>query len=155
MNFNRKDVVTGLIVILLIIGGAYLYRYLKKPRTTTPTPSPVSFEFKKDFTDSFKIDIPEDANTIELKDVTGGDSRGIATDNEILVDANEPETGFYYEAWLENSEKMVSLGKLQIAKGGWLVKYDKSKNLNSTKVIISLEKTNDNKIEKKILEGSF
>lgn len=155
MNFNRKDVVTGLIVILLIIGGAYLYKYLKKPRTQTPTPSPASIEIRKDFSDSFKINIPDNVNTIELKDITGGDSRGIATDSEILVDAADPNLGYYYEAWLESSDKLVSLGKLKVAKGGWLIEYDKSKNLNSTKVVISIEKVNDNKIEKRILEGSF
>lgn len=155
MNFNRKDVVTGLIIILLIIGGAYLYKYLKKPRTQTPTPSPVSFEFKKDFSDSFKIDIPDNVSSIELRDVSGGDSRGIATENEILVDANNPDENKYYEAWLEKDDKLVSLGKLQMAKGGWLLNYDKSKYSDYKKIIISLEKTNDNKIEKKILEGSF
>lgn len=155
MNFNRKDVVTGLIIIFLIIGGAYLYRYLKNPRTTTPTPSPVSFEFRKDFEDSFKLDIPDNVNSIELKDVSGGDGRGIATENEILVDANNPDENKYYEAWLEKDDKLVSLGKLQMAKGGWLLNYDKSKYSDYKKIIISLEKTNDNKIEKKILEGSF
>lgn len=155
MNSNRKDIVTGLIVILLIVGGVYLFKYLKKPRVTVSTPSPVSYEFQKDFEDSFRLDIPDDVNSVELKDVAGGDSRGIATDNEVLVDAEDPETGYYYEAWLEKESGLVSLGKLRVAKGGWLIEYDRSKYPTSTKVIISLEKKNDNKIEKKILEGSF
>lgn len=155
MNFNRKDVVTGLIVILLIIGGAYLYRYLKKPRTQTPTPSPASFEFRKDLEDSFKLDIPDNVNSIELKDISGGDGRGIATDKEILVDANDPEAGYFYQAWLENSGKLIPLTKLQIAKGGWIANYDRTKYPEYKKLIISLEKVNDNKIEKILLEGSF
>lgn len=155
MNFNRKDVIVGFIVILVAVSGAYLYRYLKKPKAVVSTQSPASYEFQKDFEDSFKLDIPDNVNSIELKDVSGGDSRGIATDNEILVDAPDPDTGFYYEAWLEKESGLVSLGKLKIAKGGWLIEYDKSKNVGSTKVIISLEEVNDNKVEKRILEGSF
>lgn len=161
MNYNKKDIITGLVVILLIIGGVYLFKYLKKDKAVLPTSSPVSYEFKKDFDtesgylDSFLKNIPDNVNTIELKDITDGDSRGIATDSEILVDAADPDSGYYYEAWLESSDKLVSLGKLKVAKGGWLIEYDKSKNAGSTKVVISLEKVNDNKIEKRILEGSF
>lgn len=155
MNYNRKDIITGLVVILVIIGGVYLFKYLKKDKVVLPTSSPASYEFKKDFEDSFKLDIPDNINSIELKDISGGDSRGIATDSEILLDASDPETGYYYEAWLESSDKLVSLGKFRVAKGGWLIEYDKSKNEDSTKVVISLEKVNDNKIEKRILEGSF
>ncbi|MFZ3301541.1 MAG: hypothetical protein WA152_02400 [Microgenomates group bacterium] len=155
MNSNRKDIITGLIVILLVIGGVYLFKYLKKDKAITPTPSPASYEFKKDFEDTFKLDIPDNVNSIELKDISGGDSRGIATNNEVLVDASDPEAGYYYEAWLENSDKFVSLGKLQVAKGGWMLEYNGSKYPEYKKIVISLEKANDNKIEKKILEGSF
>lgn len=149
-----SNVVIGFVIIILIVAGAFYYRKTLRDKKVS-APTPVSIEFKKDFADSFKIDIPSDVNTIELKDVSGGDSRGIATNREILIDANDPEKGFYYEAWLESSDKLVSLGKLQIAKGGWILSYDNSKNLDSTKVVISLEKINDNKIEKRILEGSF
>ena len=155
MNHNRKDIITGLVVVLLIIGGVYLFKYLKKDKTVVSTSSPASYEFKKDFSDSFKINIPDDVSFIELKDISGGDSRGIATDSEILVDAADTDTGYYYEAWLESSDKLVSLGKLKVAKGGWLIEYDRSKYPTSTKVVVSLEKLNDNKIEKRILEGSF
>ncbi len=154
MNYNRKDIITGLVVILVIIGGVYLFRYLKKNKVVLPTSSPASYEFKKDFEDSFKLDIPDEVNSIELKDVTGGDSRGIATENEILVDANDPESGFY-QAWIEKDGVLTSLGKLTIAKGGWLIEYSMPNIVENSKVVVSLEINNDNKIEKRILEGSF
>lgn len=154
MKYTKKDVVTGFVIILLIIAGAYYYKKIRTPKSPV-TPTPVSIEFKKDFEDNFKYDIPDNVNSIELKDVTGGDSRGIATDKEILVDANNPDENKYYEAWLEKDDKLVSLGKLQMAKGGWLLNYDKSKYEGYNKIIISLEKIDDNKIEEKILEGSF
>lgn len=155
MNYSKKDVITGFVIILLIIVGVYLYQKNNNKVVPESITTPVSFEFKKDFADSFKIDIPVDATSVELKDVLGGDSRGIATETEILVDANNPTESKYYEAWLEKDDKLVSLGKLQMAKGGWLLNYDKSKYGEYKKIIVSLEKINDNKIETRILEGSF
>jgi len=154
MNFNKKDVFTGFVVILFVVAGVYLYKYLKTPRTTSVTQTPISYEFKKDFEDTFKLDIPDNANSIELKDITGGDSRGIATENEVLVDANDPESGFY-QAWIEKDGVLTSLGKLTTAKGGWLVEYSMPISVENSKVVVSLEMNNDNKIEKRILEGSF
>lgn len=161
MNFNKRDVITGVVVILFVIGGVYLYKYFKNPQPTTTTQTPVSYEFQKDFDtesgylDSFLKNIPDNVNAIELMDVAGGDSRGIATENEILVDANEPENGFYYQAWIEKDGVLTLLGKLRTAKGGWLIEYSMPNLVENSKVIVSLEKNNDNKIEKRILEGSF
>lgn len=155
MNSNKKDIVTGIIVVLVVIGGVYLFRYLKKDKTITPSSSPVSYEFKKDFEESFNFDIPDNVNSIELKDISGGDGRGIATESEILADIDEPESGYFYEAWLDNGENIVSLGKLKSIKGGWLVEYKKGSNPGYNKVVVSLEKVDDKKIEKRILEGSF
>ena len=68
---------------------------------------------------------------------------------------NDPEAGFFYNAWLEKDGNVVSLGKLQAAKGGWLLEYDNIQYSDYKNIIISLEKVNDNKLEKRILEGSF
>ena len=156
MNFSKRDILIGFIIIALIIFGASYYRKIKNPfNKATSISTPISISFKDEFENNFKYDIPEDQNSIELKDVSGGDARGIATEKEILVDAADPSTGYYYEAWLIKDDQAVSLGKLQVAKGGWLLEYDKNKNSEYQKIIISLEKINDNKIETKILEGSF
>lgn len=161
MNYSKKDVVTGFVIIFIIIAGVYFYKYLNNKEAPVSVTSPASFEFKKEFSDSFKIEIPDGVNSVELKDISGGDGRGIATETEILVDADDPATNEYYEAWLEKDNKLVSLGKLQMAKGGWLLNYDKSKYEDYKKIIVSLEKITDvysitdNKIETRILEGSF
>ncbi len=154
MNFNKKDVFTGFVVILFVVAGVYLYRYLKTARPTSVIQTPISYEFKKDFEDTFMLDIPDNVNSIELKDITGGDSRGIATENEVLVDANDPKSGFY-QAWIEKDGVLTSLGKLTTAKGGWLVEYSMPSGVENSKVVVSLEMNNDNRIEKRILEGSF
>lgn len=150
MNFSKKDIVIGFIIIAVAVSGAYFYRKLKSPKTTiVSNPTPISFQ--KDLEDSFKYDIPDNINSIELK----GDGRGIATKNEVLVDIEDPSFGYFYQAWIENNGNLVSLGKLQMAKGGWLLDYSNLKLDEVQKIIISLEKNYDGKMEKKILEGSF
>ncbi len=161
MNYSKRDVITGFIIIVLIILGIFYFTKIKDKKITnpfakaTPTSSPVQISFKKELENNFKYTIPEDRNSIELKDVNGGNSRGIATEKEILIDVDDPQTGYFYQGWLVKDDKVVSLGKLQTAKGGWLLEYDKSKNADYPKIVISLEKTLDSKIETKILEGSF
>ncbi len=155
MRFNRRDVWVGLAIVLVVIIVGLLIRRSRN-RVTTTTPTPISnTSLTQEIQDKFKYQIPKDVNSIELKDATGGDSRGIATEKEILVDAPTPETGYFYQGWLENNGNLVSLGKLQIAKGGWLINFDGTKYPDHKKVIVSQEKVLDNTLEKKILEGSF
>ncbi|HLD92034.1 MAG TPA: hypothetical protein VI795_01415 [Patescibacteria group bacterium] len=154
MNFNRKDVFIGLVIIVVVVLGAILYKRLKAPKVI-PSPAPQTVNYKEELENIFNLDIPENTNTINLKDVSGGNARGIATSSEVLVDIEDPENGYFYQGWLEDGGKLISLGKLQIAKGGWLLEYDGSKYPSYKKIIISLEKKLDSTLEKRILEGSF
>ncbi|WKZ25414.1 MAG: hypothetical protein QY322_03445 [bacterium] len=154
MEYKKKDVVIGFIIILLILFGLYTYRKIKTPKPlNTDTNNGISFI--EELKDSFNYEIADDVKTIRLEDVSGGDGRGIATENEILADLSDPETGYYYQVWLEKNGEYISLGKMGIVKGGWLSKYDKSSYEGYNNVVVSLEKVVDNKIETKILEGSF
>ena len=126
MNYSKRDVVIGFVIIILIVLGAFYYKKINNPfKKISSSPTPVSIYFKDEFENSFKYDIPEDRNSIELKDVTGGNGRGIATKNEILADIEDPAANYFYQAWLENDGKLVLLGKLQAVKGGWLIEYNK------------------------------
>lgn len=155
MSFNRRDVILGLVIVVIIIAGALLYKNLKKDRVSaTPTPVPTSIT-KNKIQEMFKYEIPDDVTYIELRDVSGGDGRGIATPSEILVDLPDPESGYFYQGWLEGGDKLVSLGKLRPAKGGWLLDYDARRYSEYKKVVVSLERVFDNSIEKRILEGTF
>lgn len=154
MRFNRRDVILGLVIVVIVIFGTLLVRRYRTSRLaqTTPTPTP---SIRKDIQDQFKYQIPENTATTELKDVSGGDGRALATDKEILADIADPKPGYFYQAWLENNGKLVSLGRLVSAKGGWMVSYDASKNPDYKKIIVSEEKVFDNTIETRVLEGSF
>jgi len=154
MNYSKKDIIIGFIIIAVVVSGAFLYRKLKNPKISL-APTPTSISFQKDLEDSFKYDIPDDVDSIELKDVSNKNGRGIATKNEVLADIEDPIKGYFYQAWTEKSGNFVSLGKLQKVKGGWLLEYSNLKLDDVEKIVISLEKDYDAKIEKKILEGSF
>lgn len=144
--------IIGIIIILIIIGGAYLYKKLNTPKLEIST-TPTSIEFQEDVENDFKYNIPENTTTVELK----GDGRGLTTNKEILADVENPATGYFYEAWLQDSGNgnLTSLGKLVEGKGGWMLEFPVISNTEGQKIIISLEKKFDNEIEKKILEGSF
>lgn len=147
----RRDVIIGLIVLIILIVGVFWIKKIRDNRNLklAPTPSP-SVEQRISETFGNGIQIPDDVNKIELKDVSGSDAFGVATSDTVLADLPDPENGSFYQVWMEKDGKLTSLGKMRIAKGGWL--YEGSV---SGKVIISLEKVYDNKMETRILEGSF
>lgn len=156
MQYSKKDIIIGFIIIVVVIIGAYTFKRIKNSKVTPASkPSPVSITFKKELEDNFKTNIPDNTNSIELKDISGGNGRGLATNKEILADIEDPTQGYFYEAWLENNGQLISLGKLQPVKGGWLLDYDGSKYPTYKNIIVTLENKFDNKIEKRILEGSF
>lgn len=143
---RTRDIVIGL-VILAVVAGAIVW--IRRARTTpAPLPTP-SIEEKIEKT--FNFEIPEDVDRAELKDVSGGGGAGIATRDTVLADLPDPEGGYFYQAWTEKDGKLISLGKMRLAKGGWIFEG----SVAGQKVIVSKEKIFDSKIETKILEGSF
>ena len=155
-NLGRKDIITGLIILAVIAGLVYWFK-LRKPTPTVPVSTTPSIEqVEGAIEDKFKFTVPDNVEKALLKDITGGDGSGIATRTEILVDLPDPEPGTYYQAWLENSGgKLLSLGRLAIAKGGWMVTYNGKAYPTYNKVVISQEKVVDGSIEERVLEGNF
>lgn len=167
---NRRDIVIGALV-LLFLGGMLYYRSrtsnsdLKVPEAQTQ-----SSQTESSLEEKFKVDIPDDAKKAELKDVNGGDRSGIVSKTNsdgnntftVLADLPEPGIGGFYQGWLVRGEEgvdnynLVSLGRLQSAKGGYMLNFQ-SKNdyADYTKVVISEEKNQSNKITKSVLEGNF
>jgi hypothetical protein len=73
---------------------------------------------------------------------------GIATRSEILADLPTPAAGQYYQGWLGNGQKLVLIGTLNNAKGGWILDYSSVKYPGYNQVVVTLA-------GKHILEGSF
>ncbi len=146
---RSRDILTGFIVLVVLIGGALLIRNIRNRSQVVPTPTP-SFEQKVKETFG-GITIPTDGERAELKDLSGGGLFGIATEDMVLADLPDLDSGYFYQVWVEKEGTLYSLGKMRIAKGGFLFEG----NVSGEKVIVSREKVFDNKIETRLLEGSF
>lgn len=155
MMRNRRDIIIGIIVLVILAGLFYWYKS-RKPALKVPESTPSIQQVEQSIEDKFKFVVPDNIEKAQLKDITGGDGSGIATRTEILVDLPDPEPGTFYQAWLENANgKLLSLGKLNEAKGGWLIQYNGAAYPTYNKVVISQEKVVDGTIEERVLEGSF
>src|SRR3989344_5249560 len=133
---KRRDIVIGSVILLLLVGVIYWNRRnrrleeLKVPETLTKS-------VEETLEDKFKIEIPEDIDKAELKDVLGGTASGIATRK------------------FENYT-VISTGRPQLTKGGWTLSFESKVDYSDhSKVIITLEKKADNTPEKVIIEGNF
>lgn len=163
MKLNKKDIVIGLIV-LGILGAVVFFvsRSNKAPEIgniATPTISP-----QKKIENSFNITIPDNVDKADLLDVSGGDQTGIATRDSsngvfsltVLADVSDPQAGQFYEAWISKDGQALPLGKLRMAKGGYLLDFSSATDYSSwNKVMVTLEKVNDTTPETHVLEGSF
>ena len=166
---NKRDIVIGFVILVVL---AVVVLSLRRERTASvpnlPQATPVSGEQKIE--SSFKVNIPDDVEKADLKDVSGSDGIAIATrkfENNtytatVLADISDPKAGEFYQAWVskgdlkDSNSEFISLGKLKLAKGGWMIEFRSNTNYSDYKnVLISLESTFDSKPETHILEGSF
>ena len=164
---NRRDIVIGLVMLVLIAGVIY---WRQRNQNSEELKVPETLSSEESFEQKFNLQIPDDVDKADLKDVSGGTSSGFATrkfendlfTHSVLADLQDPETGKFYEGWLlkgnegEEGYSVVSSGRLTLAKGGWMLELRSQNNLSDyTKVLVSLEEKSDRLPEKNILEGSF
>lgn len=151
---KTKDIVIGLVVLVLLILGALWVRKIRKDRTPTLVDTTPTVEER--VTNSFgNFNIPNDVEKKELKDVSGGNGFGIATENMVLADLSDPDSGYFYQVWLEKDGTLLSLGKMRMAKGGWILEKNIGGYSGYQKVFVSRERVFDNTLEAKLLEGSL
>jgi hypothetical protein len=164
---KRRDIVIGLIILVLLAGVIYIRQ---RTRLQEEMVVPETLSTEQVFEEKFNIQIPDDVDKAELKEVGDLGGSGIAIrkfeegqfTHSILVDLPDPETGYFYEGWLAKGEEgeddysIISTGRLRLAKGGWMLDFSSRTDLSDyEKVIVSLERVFDNTIEEKVLEGSF
>ncbi|OGM19745.1 hypothetical protein A2686_05325 [Candidatus Woesebacteria bacterium RIFCSPHIGHO2_01_FULL_38_10] len=159
-TMNKKDIVVGLMILVLLAGAVYLRQ--RGGEEELKVPQTLSTEDKIE--EKFNLVIPEGVDKAELKDVSGGTSSGLATrkfeksvfEHSILADLPDPESGKFYEGWLVKGGELISTGKLKIAKGGWMLNFSSKTNYSDySKVVVTIEEKEDKTPEKYILEGSF
>lgn len=164
-HMNRRDIIIGAIVLVLIVGLVLWVRGRTPKQTSTPTPSS-----QEQIEKSFNLTLPEDVEKADLKDVSGGDGSGIATrkyeegtfTHMVLADLPDQAAGTFYEGWLVRGKmgdanfSFISTGAMSVAKGGYLLEFESKTDYSDyTGVVITLEKVNDKTPETHILEGSF
>jgi len=165
---RRRDIVIGVIILILLAIAVY---FILKPSNDEPEitiDQEPSVEEKLE--ESFRFDIPDDIEKVELKAVKGEDFRAIATrkyedgiyTHTVIADLPDPVGGTFYEGWLmrgnpeDDNFDVVSAGKMVIAKGGYLLNFESSTDYSDYQnVVITLEKVADNNPEEHILDGSF
>ena len=94
------------------------------------------------------LEIPEDADKIELINKSDGVAMGIATKKGIYADLPEPGPGENYQVVLSNGIDSIVLGYLKVTKSGYLLEYDLSKYPGFNKISVI-------KNSVCILEGTF
>ncbi len=164
---KNRDIVIGLVVILVIAGVIFLIR---RPEEEVEDQTPTVEEVEEELEESFKFEIPEDVDKARLVDllklgITGLVTRDVQEDKTtyaVLVDLPDPEEGVFYEAWLvkkdeQGEDTYLSIGRLRVAKGGYLLEHDayEEELKEYDMVIITREKVVDSTPEEVILEGSF
>src|SRR3989304_4838078 len=100
----RRNVVIGLIALVIIAGIIYWYRRTSQTELP-PSPEPT---FEETFENKFNIQVPDDVDKAQLRDVSGGDASGLATriyeggafSHAVLADLLDPASGYFYEGWL-------------------------------------------------------
>lgn len=151
---------------MAVVAGAIVW--IRRARTTpAPLPTP-SIEEKIERT--FNLEIPDNLERADLRDVSGGTGSGIATrkyeggrfTHAALADLSDPAVGYFYEGWLVRGKEgdanfaFISTGKMRVAKGGYLLEFNSSTDYSTySGVVVTLERVDDKKPEAHILEGSF
>lgn len=165
---NKKDIVIGIVIVVVLAFVIYWLRRPSTPQITVlPSPTP-SVEEKLE--SSFKVDIPQDVEKVELRDVVNRGGAAIATKKfenntftmAVLADLPDPASGAFYNVWITQAEvssanaTFVSLGRMRVSKGGWMLEYKSNRDFSPYKgVIITEEKTADTKPETRVMEGTF
>lgn len=156
---KKKDIVIGLVILAVLAGTIYFIRKPRQRLEELPSPS-----IEEKIEESFNLEIPDDVDKAQLRDITGGISSGMATrifengefKHMVLADLPDPVTGVFYEGWLVKDNDFFSTGKMRIAKGGWVLEFESSIDYSDyNKVVVTQELIDDENPETHILEGEF
>jgi len=165
---KTKDLIVG-IVILAILGVVIYFWQTNKRELQVPEPTTNPL-VQEEIEERFNVVLPEDAEKIQLNDAKGEDATAIATRSftdenftlTILASLPVPKEGSYYQGWIVRGEEgesdyaVLTLGRLSVAKGGYVLEFEASKDYsNYDKVVVSEELVPDKEIEEIVLEGSF
>ena len=143
---KSRDVVIGFVFLVILVAGVlWIFRAKNNKTSNLPLPTPnIAQQVKNAFPN-----ILGGVERANLKDVTGGNSIGVATRTEVVANLPELSAGKYYQVLLVNSSgKSVNLGNMRISKSGYILEYNSANFPGYNKVVITQGSTH-------VLEGSF
>ena len=164
-------------VIALLLSNANLWPFSQpspiEQIEIIPTPTQTDEEVmgvKKELETIINRTLPTDAEQATLRDVTGQGYQGFVTrkftnqtfELTVLADLPQLQSNTFYQTWLVKSQPdqpnfdLVSAGKLQSRKGGWILDFTSNLNLTDYQgLVVTRESTEDQTPETHILEGNF
>ncbi|MFA6519188.1 MAG: hypothetical protein WCV93_06115 [Candidatus Shapirobacteria bacterium] len=147
MSIKRIAAIFLALMLVLVLFFLMLPKIRKNsPPINIPSGTP---SIEEQIKEKFKgLEIPVDAEKVELKNVSEEPGMGIATRNEVLADLPTLKEGENYQVLISNGSKTILLGTMRQAKGGYLLEYDSSKYSGYNQIIIVKGSVH-------ILEGSF
>lgn len=165
---KTRDVAIGFIVLIALIAGVLVIKNSQKGKTATlPSPTP-NFGVVENKFPSLKV--PANADRASLNDISGDGGMGEAFRTfqngqfslTVMANLPDPKSGTYYQAWMVRGNpgdvnfSYASLGRLGIAKGGYLVDFISSKDYSDYKaIVVSVQTTTSVTPQTHLLEGSF
>jgi len=163
LKMKTRDIIVGFLVLVVLITGVLLIKNSKKNKAVNlPAQTP---SISQKITEKFGgITIPPNADKADLLPVAGNEGLGEVVrvfDNgkfelTVLADLGQSKNGYFYQAWMSDGTTFISLGKLNLAKGGYLVNFSSTKNYSGyKKIVVTLEKVFDQTPEEVVLQGSF
>lgn len=159
---ERRDIVIGIVILVVLALAIFLLRRNPTVPQSSFSPAPTT-SIESQLEDALRVDVPDDVEKAELKSVSGVTATALATrkwannrfEATVLADLPNLESGFY-QAWIVKDNTFISLGRMRIAKGGWIVEFQSNTNYSDyNNVIVTQETTADNQPEKRVVEGSF
>lgn len=108
MGVTRRELTALIVILVVVVVGALVYRKFKS--VVVPTPAPIATsnpQTVQSVEDKFKVQIPDNAISIDLTDVSGGTSVGLATKEikgnqtvlTVLADLPDPAKNTFYQVW--------------------------------------------------------
>lgn len=160
---KTRDIIIGLVVLVILITGALLIRNARNSKVQNlPIPTP---NIQTNLENRFPgLAIPANADRATLSDVTGGQGMGEAWRTfengqfslTVVADLPPYSAGHFYQGWISNGSSTISLGGLGASKGGFIVNFASSSDYRSyNKVFVTSETVFDSTPETHVLEGSF
>ena len=142
--------IVAIFLALMLVFVFFFVVFPKIRKNSPPINIPSSTPgIEEQIKEKFKgLEIPVDAEKVELKNVSGEPGMGIATRKEVLADLPALKEGENYQVLISNGSKTMLLGTMRQAKGGYILEYDSSKYSGYNQIIIVKGSVH-------ILEGSF